>query len=96
MCDICRLPKPELMVPLWLGGGSESAWPSLGTLDIGTESADRRSGVSTSRMLVILQIIIIFQVTGAQGIKKKVRKIRISFRNTLFSILDSFLSPTTL
>ena len=41
--------------------------------------ADRRSGVSTSRMLVILQIIIIFQVTGAQGIKKKVITYIISF-----------------
>ena len=41
--------------------------------------ADGRSGVSTSWILVILQIIIIFQVTGAQGIKKKVTKIRISF-----------------
>ena len=36
--------------------------------------ADGRSGVSTSWILVILQIIIIFQVTGAQGIKKKVTR----------------------
>ena len=53
--------------------------------------ADRRSGGSMSRILVIFLIIIIFQVTGAQGIKKKVITYIISFENTLFSIVYSFL-----